>query len=301
MYRDINKISAIVDDLHKEYYEKYGCTIFDIETTRSDDDGIILKGRCLTRKQLDLLKRRVDLFHESRITIDVEVLSENPEDISPMGWGMAASELVDIMKDYSLKKLSSQVTPDDGYFKIILKNNGKCLILLRDKTMGWVLEKDVEHYDTGISNDDKNFIVAKFDETIKVDSIAQLFCEAKKFVDNVSYLLGGRSQKGIDCSALMQLIFQKGLDIIIPRHSSDQMKCGIRLSKKTVKSGDLLFAKLKESNIMHVGLVGIDDTTIIHSCLRAKRVISENIEDFYKYYSFARARRIVEKKNNVLY
>ncbi len=94
----------------------------------------------------------------------------------------------------------------------------------------------------------------------------------RTYLDNLvgtPYFWGGRSGFGVDCSGLVQLIYNScGYDL--PRDSSDQRKRGRRVSVKSLKQGDLIFSP------GHV-CVYYGAGRIIHSSARAGGVYLENL------------------------
>ncbi len=86
---------------------------------------------------------------------------------------------------------------------------------------------------------------------------------AKKFI-NVPYLWGGRSYFGIDCSALVQLVY-KIHGITLPRDADKQAELGeARDFVEESEPGDLAFFEDSEGKIVHVGLV-LSPFEIIHA------------------------------------
>lgn len=86
---------------------------------------------------------------------------------------------------------------------------------------------------------------------------------AKEYL-GTSYMWGGRSQFGIDCSGFVQMVFrQKGVPLL--RDASQQAKDGENvLLLEEAQSGDLAFFDNEEGNITHVGII-IDKEYIIHA------------------------------------
>lgn len=103
------------------------------------------------------------------------------------------------------------------------------------------------------------------------DAVAEAF----RFL-GVPYIYGGRSGQGIDCSALVQLVFA-ACGMALPRDSDMQQKA---LKKDVLlpdlRSGDLIFFK------GHVALM-IDDTNIIHANARAAAVSIDDLDEFRRW------------------
>lgn len=293
---DIAKIiNDIAHEMKADFSRRYGYTVFDINIKElKDNKGVIISGECLTHNQLVALKRRInDAKIEREIFFDVKALTDPQTSAQAKWWGRAKISLVNVTNDIGGKKLSTQLSPNDNYFKILIREKGRALILMDDHTCGWVNCEDIYIYKKDFSETWQNIKTPEKGNALVIHSFDPLFNEVFSMVNHVKYLHGGKSMDGIDCSALMQNIFKKALNITLPRHTIDQMKCGQRVSKDSVKTGDLVFAKLKSSNIMHVGLAFIEkEGFIIHACLREKLVIAEKTDDFFKYYDFAGARRI---------
>jgi cell wall-associated NlpC family hydrolase len=70
-------------------------------------------------------------------------------------------------------------------------------------------------------------------------SVDQLFATAIAWL-NVPYLLGGNSRAGIDCSALMQIVF-RSVGINLPRTAQQQYDATQRVAQASLQPGDLLF------------------------------------------------------------
>lgn len=101
--------------------------------------------------------------------------------------------------------------------------------------------------------------------TGKIVSSEEIISTAKKFL-GVSYVWGGRSTKGFDCSGLTQTVFRMH-GIELPRDASLQWRCGKDAGKDPSKfvEGDLVFFSARENRITHVGISLGDEESIIHS------------------------------------
>ena len=108
----------------------------------------------------------------------------------------------------------------------------------------WIKKKDIKR----LNHKEKNFV--------------KIF---KKFI-NVKYVWGGKTFKGIDCSALLQIFFCYN-NSFYPRDTKDQIKYTKKKSKnKKFKKGDIIFWK------GHVAMC-LNSKQLIHAYGPEKKVI----------------------------
>ncbi len=70
----------------------------------------------------------------------------------------------------------------------------------------------------------------------------------------VPYRFGGCSSRGIDCSCLVQLVYQS-VGVSLPRVAADQFKATARVAREDLVPGDLVFfANTYIRGISHVGI-----------------------------------------------
>ena len=146
-----------------------------------------------------------------------------------------------------------------------IKENKKFIEFEKNK---WIKKEDVRK----ISHKEKNYL-----------KILKLFLKIK-------YVWGGRTYKGIDCSALLQLFFLYN-DKFYPRDTNDQ----IRYSRKSVKrenfkKGDIIFWT------GHVA-VCVNNKELIHAFGPKKKVIQTNIKKTILEIKKKSKLDIIEKKN----
>tara|TARA_Y100001970_G_scaffold80923_1_gene102682 strand:+ start:20803 stop:21546 length:744 start_codon:yes stop_codon:yes gene_type:complete len=92
-----------------------------------------------------------------------------------------------------------------------------------------------------------------------------------KLFENTKYLWGGKSYKGIDCSALIQLLFMQN-NKFCPRDSKDQEKYfKKKIELNNIKRNDLIFWK------GHVAVV-LSKNKLIHAYGPMKKVVIMNIK-----------------------
>ena len=163
-------------------------------------------------------------------------------------------------------KFYKKFEPTDKIFKlksrIFKRKNGKYL-----STNSFL------YFGSGISvkNKNKNFIEfeknrwIKTQDTKSIDHYEKNFTKIIKSFLKTKYLWGGKTSKGIDCSALIQIYFYYNR-IFFPRDSKDQIKfCKKNMNKKLSK-GDIIFWK------GHVG-VCLNQSKFIHAYGPKKKVL----------------------------
>ncbi|MBW6440797.1 C40 family peptidase [Patescibacteria group bacterium] len=134
----------------------------------------------------------------------------------------------------------------------------------------------------------------------------EIIKEVEKYL-GTKYLLGGKTEKGIDCSGLVQRAYKNSLGIILPKHSWDQKEIGVKVLLEDVKTGDLVFLIKKSNQHKHVGIVEVisschselveplqSNINLIHASLDEKKVVGQKLQNVLERYEFVEARRIVE-------
>ena len=122
---------------------------------------------------------------------------------------------------------------------VLEKRNG----FARFEKNQWVRSKDIEK----ITHKENDFV-----------KIFKLFLKTK-------YVWGGKTNKGIDCSALLQIFFYYN-NLFYPRDTKDQIKYSKKKISKKFKKGDIIFWE------GHVAIC-INSKKLIHAYGPEKRVI----------------------------
>ncbi|MEG9487547.1 NlpC/P60 family protein [Mannheimia indoligenes] len=105
------------------------------------------------------------------------------------------------------------------------------------------------------------------------------------------YRLGGNNKSGIDCSGFMQVTFRDLFGISLPRTTKDQAKEGERISKRELRTGDLVFFNTgRGPNGKHVG-VYVKNGQFLHASTKGG-VIYSDINSPYWSKAFWQARRL---------
>ena len=164
----------------------------------------------------------------------------------------------------------------DKFYKEFKPTNKICKLkskIFKKKGNKFLSTNDFLFFGSGISvineiNDyiefDKNKWIKKTD-TKKINHYEKNFIKILKLFLGCKYLWGGKTFKGIDCSALIQIYFYYNRKYF-PRDSKDQGKfCKKKVNKKLLK-GDIIFWK------GHVGIC-LNRSKFIHAYGPKKKVL----------------------------
>ena len=150
----------------------------------------------------------------------------------------------------------------------IIRGNKKFAEFEKNK---WILKKDIK----------------------KINHVEKDYLKVLKFFLKTKYVWGGKTYKGIDCSAILQLLYYYN-NKFYPRDTKDQIKYSIENSKRIIfKKGDIIFWK------GHVAMC-INSKKLIHAYGPEKKVlimpIIETINRIKKT-----AKLIVKKVSSIKY
>lgn len=99
------------------------------------------------------------------------------------------------------------------------------------------------------------------------------------------YRLGGHSKKGIDCSKFAYEVYDKVFNTTIGYNSRNIYTQVSPVKKDELRSGDLVFFKIRSKNITHIG-VYMGDNKFAHASSSRGVMISNLNEAYWKRYYF---------------
>ncbi|ROM43216.1 peptidase P60 [Pseudomonas poae] len=115
------------------------------------------------------------------------------------------------------------------------------------------------------------------------------------------YRWGGSSpSKGFDCSGLVKYAFNDVKAVDLPR-TSNAMAAGhgLKVDRKDLKPGDLLFFKLKSRQVNHVAIY-LGNDRFIHAPRRGKSVSIDTLKKPFWDKNYVIAKRVLPKEQNTL-
>ncbi len=107
----------------------------------------------------------------------------------------------------------------------------------------------------------------------------------------VTYVYGGSSATGLDCSGFVGLVFQE-LGVKLPRTSREQFQSGTSVEKSDLTPGDLVFFNTTGAGVSHVGIF-LGDGSFIHAASNPGKVIESRLDERYYAQRYLGARRVL--------
>lgn len=105
------------------------------------------------------------------------------------------------------------------------------------------------------------------------------------------YVLGGTTSRGIDCSAFMQVIFDRYFGVDLPRNTKRQLFAGDSIRREALAAGDLVFFKTGRKTL-HVGVI-VENDAFLHAST-SQGVTLSSMDDYYWKSRYLGARRVMQ-------
>ena len=108
--------------------------------------------------------------------------------------------------------------------------------------------------------------------------------------EGTRYRFGGTTERGLDCSSLVQHIYKNSFKMKLPRTTTWQVKKGVFIARNALKVADLVFFKTG-INSRHVGIY-VGDNQFLHVS-ESKGVKISSLDNVYWKRKYWQARRIL--------
>jgi len=114
------------------------------------------------------------------------------------------------------------------------------------------------------------------------DISKRLLIHQIRYYMGTPYRFGGTSRRGMDCSGFVWKVYQKGMNLELPRSASQMYEECKSIGTKQVTLGDLLFfGSGDSSNVNHVGIF-LYKTYFAHASSSYGVLVSDLAEDYYR-------------------
>lgn len=180
---------------------------------------------------------------------------------------------------------SANAAPDK--IEMFLKEQGIAISEKND------LQQSINHNDKKGSNLDPlgSFVASKLGLRKTTESLENKLVTVAKTFLGVPYKFGGNTEDGLDCSALVKLVYEKAAGVVLPRVTKEQASSTKKIAQKDLKPGDLVFFNTMKRKYSHVGIyVGNDN--FIHAPRSGANVRLENMNKSYWTSRFNGAHRV---------
>ncbi|MEO8676281.1 MAG: C40 family peptidase [Casimicrobiaceae bacterium] len=109
----------------------------------------------------------------------------------------------------------------------------------------------------------------------------------------IRYKWGGTTPAGgLDCSGLVQFVFQQVTGVTLPRSTKELSRIGDAVALSELQPGDLVFFNTRRFAFSHVGIY-VGDNRFIHAPRRGREVEVATFDKNYWQQHFNGARRLV--------
>jgi cell wall-associated NlpC family hydrolase len=125
----------------------------------------------------------------------------------------------------------------------------------------------------------------------KTSGLRKLLADFAVTLRDIRYRRGGREPStGFDCSGFVRYVFSHTLKQDLPSDSASQYLSGAKVDRTDMKTGDLVFFRIRGKRISHVGIY-LDNGRFIHSPSTGKSVSISNLGEAYWAKRFVGAKR----------
>lgn len=107
---------------------------------------------------------------------------------------------------------------------------------------------------------------------------------------NTPYVLGGNSERGIDCSNLIKRIYEEVYESNLDGNVNSLFpKCNVLEAKDMAAEGDLVFFKINKNTPSHVAIY-LQHGVFAHATLKGGVMLNNVEESYYARYFYQAAR-----------
>lgn len=108
---------------------------------------------------------------------------------------------------------------------------------------------------------------------------------------DIRYRRGGREPStGFDCSGFVRYVYKHALGKELPPNSASQYLAGTKIDRDEMKTGDLVFFRIKGKRVSHVGIY-LGEGRFIHAPSTGKRISVSELNEGYWAKRFVGAKR----------
>lgn len=152
--------------------------------------------------------------------------------------------------------------------------------VLISSLLGCVSSAQRFRFEKEVKKEDDNNINLVKKPLLSLDEKYKVMSEILKLI-GTPHKYNGMDSTGIDCSGFTLLIFQKALDISLPRSTTEQYQAGTLVNDSLREFGDLVFFNTKGEAPSHVGIY-LDENLFAHASVSYGVTISSLENNYYE-------------------
>ena len=128
--------------------------------------------------------------------------------------------------------------------------------------------------------------------------LTEVVLRGLSFLD-IPYRFGGTTRdRGLDCSGLVQKVFAESLGMTLPRTTRGQSQSGVKIARKELTPGDLVFFNTRRRAFSHVGIY-VGNDRFLHAPSKGGKVRIEKLSVPYWNKRFNGARRVIKTQTQL--
>lgn len=125
----------------------------------------------------------------------------------------------------------------------------------------------------------------------KTGGLRNLLADFAMTLRDIRYRRGGSEPStGFDCSGFVRYVYKHALGKDLPQNSASQYQTGTQIARNEMKTGDLVFFRIKGKRISHVGIY-LGEGRFIHAPSTGKRISVSELNEGYWAKRFVGAKR----------
>lgn len=186
---------------------------------------------------------------------------------------LTVSSAYDYKKTFTTTAAKNYYNLAGGHNKILGKlAKGKKVTAIKGRTVNGKTWVKISGYGWTPKSNLKNYV-----SQTSSGSFDKLTSYGSKFL-GVPYVWGGSTPSGFDCSGFVSYVYKNVLGKTLPRTSAAQYSAAKKISKSSLKKGDLVFFNTSGGGVSHVAMYAGNDK-LLHAA--GQQVKYSNLYDGY--------------------